>query len=260
MPARENLAPSSAWMMISGQCRIVQDDQQFVARPGQWVVPKPGPRKQFFTDGAEILSVAFMARWPHGEDLLDLPGCLILENAPGGKLDDQARELARAVENALGHHCDWQEARRWPESLSFSDYAAIEGCFLRWLSNFAEFAVEGGARLRGFSARDERVREWIERMETWPLSEKFSPDVLAGEISISRRTLDELFREETGKSAQAYFNEVMLARLTVLLDDPGLQIKQIAYEAGFEYPSSFTRWFRGMTGMTPREYRAEHQE
>ncbi len=258
-PAPVNLAPSATWLVLNGSCRVEQDQREFVASAGQWVIPKPGRREQFFAAGTEILSVAFMARWPQGEDLLDIAETQICENQARWGIQTLAEELVSAVNDAVGHHCGWADSRRWPENLTFSQHAAIEGCFFRWLARFTEVIVEEGrARMRGFGTNDERVSDWIEQMESWPLGKPFSPEELAREAGLSRRRVDELFHDAMGKTAQAYFDDLLLARLSSMLSDETLQIKQIAYEAGFEYPSNFARWFRRMTGMTPAEYRIAH--
>ena len=47
-----------------------------------------------------------------------------------------------------------------------------------------------------------------------------------------------------------------MARAKDLLADPGINIKDVGYKAGFRDPNYFTRIFKRMVGMTPSEYRS----
>ena len=39
------------------------------------------------------------------------------------------------------------------------------------------------------------------------------------------------------------------------LVETGADISEIAYRLGFEYPAHFTRMFKRLAGMTPKEFR-----
>jgi AraC-like DNA-binding protein len=71
----------------------------------------------------------------------------------------------------------------------------------------------------------------------------------------SVRTLQrELARE--GSSYREVLQLVKFDAARDFLKEPGVKILEVAYETGFGDPAHFTRFFRKLGGMTPREYRA----
>lgn len=81
-------------------------------------------------------------------------------------------------------------------------------------------------------------------------------DVLAWarEAGCSRRTLERDFRREVGDSLLSWRNTVRSAHAAGLLED-GHQAKWVARRLGFTHASAFTRAFREIHGVTPRDYR-----
>jgi AraC-like DNA-binding protein len=78
---------------------------------------------------------------------------------------------------------------------------------------------------------------------------------LAGQLNVSARTLHRQLKEE-GASLQALKDEVRRDRAMELLHRTDRPIKQVADAAGFQNEKSFSRAFRGWTGMSPGEWRA----
>lgn len=63
------------------------------------------------------------------------------------------------------------------------------------------------------------------------------------------------FKKVTGKSPSTYIQNIRLEEAKRLLKETSWSISSIAQEVGFEYPSSFTRWFVQWQGVTPQSYR-----
>jgi AraC-like DNA-binding protein len=61
-----------------------------------------------------------------------------------------------------------------------------------------------------------------------------------------------------GSSYRDVLLQVKLDAARELLRQPDLKIRDVAYETGFSAPAHFTRFFRALSGVTPREYRASH--
>lgn len=65
----------------------------------------------------------------------------------------------------------------------------------------------------------------------------------------------ELVKTETGRTAQDFIADHMVAYAKRQLDNLQLSVSQVASSLGFEYPQHFVRFFKRKTGLTPKEYR-----
>nr|MCR5712008.1 helix-turn-helix domain-containing protein [Prevotella sp.] len=66
----------------------------------------------------------------------------------------------------------------------------------------------------------------------------------------------EVIKEETGISALKWITDYVIIQAKMLLDShQHLTIQQISHRLGFTEQSSFSRYFKANTGMTPSEYR-----
>tara|TARA_R110002126_G_scaffold80012_1_gene198423 strand:+ start:1033 stop:1590 length:558 start_codon:yes stop_codon:yes gene_type:complete len=88
---------------------------------------------------------------------------------------------------------------------------------------------------------------------------QLSPERLADEMNISRRTLYRLFESE-GSSISHHILLLRLDRCSAELEcqeDYALSITDIAFKWGFSDVSQFSRAFKRQRGVSPREYRQQ---
>lgn len=78
---------------------------------------------------------------------------------------------------------------------------------------------------------------------------------LASLTGLSRTYFSRIFKETTGMTLRDYLIQFRLDKAKDLLDDINLEIKQIAYEVGFNDPDHFSRSFKKKTGLSPTEWR-----
>lgn len=78
---------------------------------------------------------------------------------------------------------------------------------------------------------------------------------LASELGVDPAHLGRLIRSQTGLGFRHWRRAFAIRRVVRELADPDAQIAQIAFRTGYEHPSQLDREFRGMFGITPREYR-----
>ncbi len=86
------------------------------------------------------------------------------------------------------------------------------------------------------------------------LFEELSIDVLAREAYMSKHYMMRRFKAETGYSIHQYIISKRLLHARSLLSE-GLPVTQICYDCGFRDYSAFSRAFKEMFHMTPRESR-----
>ena len=77
----------------------------------------------------------------------------------------------------------------------------------------------------------------------------------ANELNLSPNYLSDLLKKETGKNTKEHIDYYLIEKAKQLLLGTELNVSEIAYELGFEYPKSFGKLFKKKTGLTPKEYR-----
>lgn len=76
----------------------------------------------------------------------------------------------------------------------------------------------------------------------------------ASRLFISPKYLSLIVKEVTGKSAAQWIDEFVILEAKNLLRFSGMNVQQIAYELNFPNQSSFGKYFKHITGMSPTEY------
>ena len=79
-------------------------------------------------------------------------------------------------------------------------------------------------------------------------------------LGLSPRRMAEIFREEYGVTPSEYANNLRLDEAKRLLVQSDDRIIDIAYAIGFGGLSSFYRFFKNGTGLSPAAYRKEHRQ
>lgn len=87
------------------------------------------------------------------------------------------------------------------------------------------------------------------RREQWPVA------AYATALGVTRDRLGTAVRRATGLSPQAYLHRGLVQEACQLLADTGMPVAQIGFRLGFSEAGYFTRFFRRLTGQTPRSFR-----
>ena len=81
-----------------------------------------------------------------------------------------------------------------------------------------------------------------------------SPD-LQEAVPLARRTLEKRFRRSLGRTVNAEIRSAHIQRARSLLATSDLSVTEIAFRSGFNQIEHFSRVFRKICGVSPREYR-----
>ena len=87
---------------------------------------------------------------------------------------------------------------------------------------------------------------------------KFSIEILAQEVGISRTQLHRKLKEITGISTSDFIRNIRLKQAARLLIERKVNISQVAYATGFSNPTIFAVAFKKFYGCTPSEYMANN--
>ncbi len=80
-------------------------------------------------------------------------------------------------------------------------------------------------------------------------------DQLVEIVGVSRRSFENWFREQVGRSPRDEINRVRLEKAKQLLSRSDLSMARIALMVGFQESAAFSRFFKNETGKSPREFR-----
>ena len=96
------------------------------------------------------------------------------------------------------------------------------------------------------------------------LAEDISLESIANELGISRYYFCRLFKKSMGISPYQYLIQSRIERAKELLLQPHISISDVALKVGFSSQSHFTKYFKKVVGITPKEfenfYSIQHHE
>ena len=74
-------------------------------------------------------------------------------------------------------------------------------------------------------------------------------------MNLSPNYFSDLLKSETGKNTQEHIHYHLLEKAKTILVSSDKNINEIAYELGFEYPQSFSKFFKKKVGVSPTVFR-----
>ena len=81
---------------------------------------------------------------------------------------------------------------------------------------------------------------------------------IADRLQVNYHTLRKQFYRQEGMPMTRYYQQRRLEVAERLLKNRNTPIAEITTALGFSAASNFTRWFKGLTGITPSRYRKRH--
>ncbi len=119
-----------------------------------------------------------------------------------------------------------------------------------------QFALRNAAAVQVEEPRSRRynyVKDFMAMVHRHHRTER-SVSYYASRLYISPKYLSLIVKEATGRSAAQWIDEFVILEAKNLLRFSGKNVQQIAYELNFSNQSSFGKYFKHITGMSPTEY------
>jgi AraC-like DNA-binding protein/ligand-binding sensor protein len=178
-------------------------------------------------------------------------GQMRLEKPSKRAFEKIARQLIRL---GLGEHLTLLE-HAWLHTPVVSE-KELEA-FLFLLDDFAARIAKhaAGRILEGAESEPSavtRARRFIQERFAEPIT---MPDT-ARHLHMSPSTLSKMFKNTLGLTFTQYLNRLRVEKSKIMLVQPTVPIRTIAFQTGFESISQFNRCFRQYAEMSPTEYRA----
>ena len=77
----------------------------------------------------------------------------------------------------------------------------------------------------------------------------------ASRLCLTPRYMSTIIRQVSGKSAKQWIDDALVTRIKIDLKHTDKSIARICDDMNFPNPSFLTKFFKRMTGMTPKEFR-----
>ena len=82
-----------------------------------------------------------------------------------------------------------------------------------------------------------------------------SVQFVSEQLNVSPNYLSDMLRSSTGQTTQQHIHGKLIDKAKELLTTTNLSVSEIAYQLGFDYPSSLNKLFKKKTEISPSEFR-----
>ncbi len=242
-----------AWLIEKGAVTVEFKGESTRVEAGEWYLLPSCAGIQHFESGTRLISIWFDVRLRGGMALFDREAALVLKARKYPKLKTAANRLVEQFRQWVPTSGSLMIGR---SRLSLQDNYRLESAFLGWLAEYIIVMRENGNEPNRMHKRDSRVVQALTIIEDWPQRAKFSEKELAQQCGLSLNQMNQIFKEEVGISPYRYYQKRLLELARHALSETDMQIKEIAFELGFNSSPHFSNWFLSRGKMTPREYRS----
>ncbi len=103
--------------------------------------------------------------------------------------------------------------------------------------------------------RSEQIASEFKKLVSLNFIKERSVKFYADSLFITAKHLTETIKAETGKSAKEWIDEIVILEAKILLQDNSLTIQNIAFTLSFADQSTFGKFFKNLTGISPLAYK-----
>ena len=88
-------------------------------------------------------------------------------------------------------------------------------------------------------------------------SERITLDDLANQFYVDKYYLTKIFKEQFGQSVNTYLANIRITKAKQLLRFSNMTVEEIGYEVGIGAPAYFSRVFKNIEGISPKQFREQ---
>lgn len=135
--------------------------------------------------------------------------------------------------------------------LKSANHSAVD--FMKW----GVYITDKTMTLVRDAQRDTNVIKQAKQFIAEHYGEDITRNEIAEAVSLTPDYLGKLFRKETGEYVNDYINKVRVKTAKEMLNEPDVNVSEVAMRVGFGSTSYFSTIFKKITDMTPNEYKKE---
>lgn len=171
-----------------------------------------------------------------------------------GDLKTIHAELDKIFATIVAQHYDPEEARYLAFFL-FSDIARQYPNIAGEIYDEAMQKVQTTNREKPFSQMVQKIVDIVQEES----QQDFNLSLLAEELHINVVYLGQLFKKETQSSFSQYLNQIRIRKAQQLLLHTEKNIAEIAEEVGYNNTNYFSKMFKKLNGLIPKEFREKYE-
>ena len=229
--------------IIAGRGVLLANDQEYAVGPGHGFLVVPGQITTYRSDQADPWEYTWLEF-----DGLRAHESLHLAGVGGSQPIYTARSAAagRRLQDEMLYIVNHSDAS--PIHLIAHGYL------------FLDQLVQASADRH--SPNEHRLRDFYIKEALTFIEQNFQRDIsieqIAAVCGLNRSYFAKVFRDAVGESPQAYLLHYRMARAAQLLKETRLPIGEIAAQVNYPNQLHFSRAFKNVHGVSPREYRQTH--
>ncbi|SEI38408.1 AraC-type DNA-binding protein [Dyadobacter koreensis] len=241
-------------MITSGNMTMGINFKKYNVPVNGFILAPPNALKQFIqaSEDATVSVISFTGDFLNGIGISNLKTELFeyfsTRFLPFWQLDQQAADMVLKLMGELktrylgaDDHPYGKELLNIAFQTFLYEIAALSRIYSEPVSNYV-------------SRKENLVMEFIQLVQKHFRTQRMV-NAYAGHLSVTAKYLTETVKEITGKNAGEMIDDVVMLEAKYLLNDPALNISQIADMLNFNDQSLFGKFFKRHTGLSPRDYR-----
>lgn len=229
---------------------FILDGEKHRCERGEWIVMPNREYRQILTQDAFIDSIRFRVCWPTSQPLFHLTTPVRFSGKLDARFTDLGVKLCSHVSNPA--HGPGFVFESLP--LTADQHFALQADFHAWLGALVDILRSSGVEERGIEHLDAQLIEATDYIRARIARGSLSTAEVARHCGLHADTLNRHFRSALGQTASRYIAERRLERVVDLVSHHRQPLKAAALECGFGSLQHFSRWFKNLTGTSPREY------
>lgn len=160
--------------------------------------------------------------------------------------EDNAREYLNAFKNIKKYLHLWEHKCR---------SEIVRGyCNIMFLALCSEILKNNYLEKRRFTRKEAIYHDFLVNIEKYYKKER-SVKFYADKMCLTPKYLSSVIHQVSGKHASEWIDSHTLLEIKALLKSTNMPVQQIAYELNFSTPAHFGKFFKRLTGTSPKRYR-----